>query len=56
MNTHTLLGPGAVYQPSSAGDPDLIAEAAHMSWVGRMVQVYRETHLQRVVHESWRPQ
>ena len=32
MNTHSLLGPGgAVYQPSSAGDPDLRAEAtAHV--------------------------
>lgn len=31
MNTHSLLGPGAVYQPSSAGDPDLVAEAtAHV--------------------------
>jgi len=31
MNTHSLLGPGTVYQPSSAGDADLIAEAtAHV--------------------------
>ena len=31
MNTHTLLGPGAVYQPSSAGGTDLITEAtAHV--------------------------
>jgi hypothetical protein len=28
MNTHSLLGSGAVYQPSSAGGPGLIAEAA----------------------------
>jgi len=27
MNTHNLLGSGAVYQPSSVGGPDLIAEA-----------------------------
>jgi len=31
MNTHSLSGAGAVYQPSSAGDPDWIAEAtAHV--------------------------
>jgi len=31
MNTHSLLGHGTGYQPSSAGDPDLIAEAtAHV--------------------------
>ena len=31
MHTHSLLGPGAVYRPSSAGDPDLTAEAtAHV--------------------------
>ena len=30
-NTHSLLGPGAVYQPSNTGNPDLIAEAtAHV--------------------------
>jgi len=31
MNTHSLLGTGAVYQPSSAGDSDLIPETtAHV--------------------------
>ena len=27
-NTHSLLGAGAVYQPSSAGDGDLITEVS----------------------------